>query len=172
MSIHHHLDTSGRCAAMGQSAEDTFAALAKEQGFTVKKSSDHQDRIEHFDFLIEKGGKRYRVEVKSKKGFSILHKGRMIRDFFLLEFVGVTGRAGWLYGQADLVAFQEENGFYLVPRKTLVEVGEKLCTREWVDDKKQMLYKNYGRKDRQDEVSAILVNDILVARNFSFWKKA
>jgi hypothetical protein len=128
--------------------------------------------VEHFDFLIEKGEKRYKVEVKSKKGFSILHNGRMTRDFFLVEFVGVTGYKGWLYGQADLVAFEEENGFYLVPRKTLAEVSGKLCKLDWVDHKTQMLYKTYGRKDRQDEVSAILINDILVTRNFSFWKKA
>jgi len=27
------------------------------------------------------------------------------KDFFLVEFVGVTGHAGWIYGNADLVAF-------------------------------------------------------------------
>lgn len=169
MAIHHELDTTGRCAEMGATAENQFIALAKSQGYTVTPATSHQDRIEHFDFIISKGGKSIKVEVKSKKGFSVLHNGRRTNSFFLVEFVGVAGFAGWLYGKADLVAFQESNGFYLVPRKTLAEVAEAKCSEEFVERRENMLYKTYGRRDRQDEVSAILINDILITRNFSFW---
>lgn len=50
-------------------------------------------------------------------------------------------------------------------------IVEKLCSEEFVDHRENMLYKTYGRRDRQDEVSAILVNDVIATRNFSFWKK-
>lgn len=171
MAIHHELDTTGRCAAMGETAEQQFVAIAKAHGYTVTQATPNQDRLDHFDYTIAKDGKAFKVEVKSKKGFGIYHNGRRTTDFFLVEFVGVAGFAGWLYGKADLVAFQEENGFYLVPRKTLVEVAEAKCSEEFVDRRENMLYKTYGRRDRQDEVSAILVNDIIATRNFSFWKK-
>lgn len=171
MAIHHHLDTTGRAATIGMRAEDSFVAQAKLQGFTVQKSNHHQDIREHWDFLITQGGKSQRVEVKGEKDFAILHNGQMTRDFFLVEFVGVTGHDGWLYGKADLVAFEKGGGFYIVPRTTLVAVAEKLCSTEWVTEKKKMLYKSYGREGRQDEVSAILISDILATRSFSFWKK-
>ena len=171
MAIHHELDTTGRMAAQGQNAEDEFIALARAQGYAVRMATSYEDRIKHFDCVLLKNGKSHKVEIKSKKNFCIWHKGRRIKDFFLVEFVGVAGHAGWLYGEADLVAFQEENGFYLVPRKTLVEVAEKLCSEEFVDHRENMLYKTYGRRDRKDEVSAILVNDVIVTRNFGFWKK-
>ena len=172
MPIHHQqFDPTGFDFRKGQNAEDSFHILAKSKGYAVRESRPDEDRIGHYDFVISKDGKSYKVEVKSKKLFHIRHKGRMISDFFLVEFVGVAGFAGWSYGQADLFAFEEENGFYLVPAKTFREVAEKLCSNEWVTDKKDMLYKRYGRKDRQDEVSAILLNDVIITRNFSFWKK-
>lgn len=155
----------------GQNAENAFAVLAISKGYLVRESNPNEDRIGHYDFTLSKGGKNLKVEVKSKKMFRILHKGRMIADFFLVEFLGVAGFAGWTYGKADVFAFEWDNGFYLVPSRTFREVAEKLCTNEWVTDKKNMLYKRYGRKDRQDEVSAILISDITDTKNFSFWKK-
>jgi hypothetical protein len=95
----------------------------------------------------------------------------MVDNFFLVEFLGVAGYAGWTFGKADVFAFEETNGFYLVPANTFREVAEKLCTKNWVSDKKDMLYNRYGRKDRLDEVSAILQSDIIATRNFAFWKK-
>jgi len=171
MAIHHYLDTTGRAAAIGVRAEDAFEALAKASGFAVEKSTRNQDMREHWDFRITKDGKSHRVEVKGEKDFAVLSNGQMTRDFFLVEFVGVTGHAGWLYGQADLVAFEKNGGFYVVPRNTLVSVAEKLCSTDWVKEKRHMLYKSYGREGRQDEVSAILINDIIATRSFSFWKK-
>ena len=172
MAIHHELDLTGRNSAQGQSAEAEFLALASSHGYAVRNATPHEDRTKHFDFVLLKDGKALKVEVKSKKSFCIWHKEQRTKNFFLVEFTGVAGYAGWLYGEADLVAFQEENGFYLVPRKTLVEIAEAKCDRKkWVDHRENMLYKNYGRRDRLDEVSAILVNDVIATRNFTFWKK-
>lgn len=171
MAIHHELDLTGRNASQGQSAEDAFCSLARAQGYAIRMATPHEDRIKHFDCVIFKNGKSYKIEIKSKKNFCVWHKERRTKDFFLVEFVGVTGHAGWLYGEANLVAFEVENGFYLVPRKTLVEIAEAKCSKQFVDHRENMLYKTYGRRDRQDEVSAILVNDIIATRNFSFWKK-
>lgn len=172
MAIHHELDATGRMATQGQNAENLFFSLAKSKGYKVEIASPYQETREHWDCRLSKDGSpSLTVEIKSQKSFSILHNGRRTKDFFLVEFVGVTGHDGWLYGKANLVAFEVENGFYLVPRKTLVEIAEKLCSKEFVDRKENMLYKTYGRRDRQDEVSAILLNDVIATRNFSFWKK-
>jgi hypothetical protein len=95
----------------------------------------------------------------------------MTKDFLLIEWKGITGHDGWIWGKADLIAFERQDGFYMIPRKTLLELGQKLCAETWVDRREEMLYKTYGRRDRQDAVSAILLNDVIATRNFSFWKK-
>lgn len=171
MSTRNQYDLTGHNHSMGQKAEDNFFALAKSKGYNVRVSNSHEDRIGHYDCTITKDGKSYKVEIKSKKGFSIKHKGRFTDSFFLVEFVGVSGHDGWLYGQADIVAFEEPNGFYIVSRKRLEEVAERLCKGPFVEKKVDMLYNRYGRKDRQDEVSAILVSDLSVEKSLVFWKK-
>jgi len=170
MAIHHELDLSGRANSQGENAESLFVELAKKHGHKVTPANTHQERVEHWDFLLTKE-KNLRVEVKSLKTFAVLHNGRMTKDFLLIEWKGVSGHDGWIWGKADLIAFERQDGFYIVPRKTLLELGEKLCSQEWVDRREDMLYKQYGRKDREDCVSAILLGDIIATRNFSFWKK-
>lgn len=172
MAIHHELDLTGRMSAQGQAAENVFFDLAASKGYRVQLADRYQETREHWDCRLTKDGSpSLTVEIKSQKSFSIFHNGKRTKDFFLVEFVGVAGHAGWLYGKANLVAFEVENGFYLVPRKTLVEIAEAKCSPQFVDRRENMLYKTYGRRDRQDEVSAILINDVISTRNFSFWKK-
>lgn len=157
--------------SQGRSAENVFIAMAKSKGYTVTLANPHQERVEHWDVRLEKSGSpSLTVEIKSAKSFPILHKGERTKNFFLLENKGVSGHDGWLWGKANVVAFEAENGFYIVPRKTLVEIFQKKCAKEWVDRREFMLYKTYGRRDRQDEVSAILISDVTATRNFSFWK--
>ena len=170
MAIHHPLDLSGKSNSQGQNAESLFVELAKKQGFRVTPANNHQERIEHWDFLLTKE-KNLRVEVKSLKTFGVLHNGRMTKDFLLIEWKTVTGHDGWIYGKADLIAFERQDGFYLVPRKTLLDLAEKLCAEIWVDKRENMLYRQYQRKERKDIVSAILLSDVIETRNFSFWKK-
>lgn len=170
MAIHHELDLSGRANSQGKNAEQLFVELAKKQGFKVTPANPHQERIEHWDFLLSKE-KNLKVEVKSLKSFAVLHNGRMTKDFLLIEWKGVSGHDGWIWGKADLIAFERLDGYYMIPRKTLLEVGEKLCSHDWVDKRENMLYNLYGRADRHDCVSAVLLSDIIATRNFSFWKK-
>jgi hypothetical protein len=170
MAIHHELDLNGRANFQGQNAESLFVELAKKQGFKVTPANSHQERIEHWDFLLTKE-KNLKVEVKSLKTFAVLHNGRMTKDFLLIEWKTVTGHGGWIYGKADLIAFERQDGFYLIPRKTLLDLAEKLCAEIWVDKRENMLYRQYQRKERKDIVSAILLSDVIATRNFSFWKK-
>lgn len=155
----------------GQSAEDVFCALAKAKGYSVTLANPHQERIEHWDCLLTKDGKSLKVEIKSKKNFGILRNGQMIRDYLLVEFAGISGERGWLYGKADLIAYEQEKSFLLVGREYLLSVACEKCSAEWVERREQMLYRNYGRKDRLDQVSAILLLDLQDKNKFCFWKK-
>jgi hypothetical protein len=170
MAIHHELDLSGRANLQGESAESLFADLAKKHGFKVTPANSYQERIEHWDFLLTKE-KNLRVEVKSLKTFAVLHNGRMTRNYLLVEFAGVSGQRGWVYGKADFIAYELKDYFLLVSREYLLAVACKKCSAEWVDKREEMLYRNYGRKDRLDQVSAILISDIEDKNKFCLWKK-
>lgn len=172
MAHQNTFDTTGVCFSQGQKAEDIFASVAKQKGFNVSPANKREELSEHFDFwVVSPQGKKLKVEVKSQRAFPVVNNGKLVRDFVLVEFQGVTGHKGWLYGKSDLIAFEYGDGFYLVPRSTVVQVAEKLCNGNFVDRKEHMLYNRYNRKGREDEVSAILLNDLIVTRNFSFWKK-
>lgn len=171
MATMNHLDTTGSAFEAGQKTEDRFAAIARASGYSVTNANSRQERIDHFDFIIQRDKGPLRVEVKGIKNFAILHNGRMTKDFFLIEWVGVAGFQGWIDGKADIIAFEREDGFYLVPRKTLLNVASRLCSSDLVSSREKMLYKSYRRNGRMDEVSAILISDILATRNFTFWKK-
>ena len=55
---------------LGERAEALFATLAKKLGWKVSPSSKDENIDEHWDFLIEKEGIAYKVEVKSRKRIS------------------------------------------------------------------------------------------------------
>ncbi len=164
--------TSDFALSKGENAERSFEQLALLNGYNITPATPQQERFEHWDFRITKdSGCNLTVEVKSKKAFPILdEKGEKTFDFVLLELLGITGKDGWLYGKANIIAFEWSNGFYLVPRTTLIQLVDSKLNRKRVDSKDKMLYKLYAREGRKDLCTAVLLNDIVATRNFSFWK--
>lgn len=161
MAHHYQQDTTGSDFKRGSDVEDKFAAIARSYGYSVKEATRKQDMLEHFDFILQKDGKApVTVEVKSMKNWPILHNGKSTKDFVIVEFRGITGHWGWLYGSAHWVAFERQDHFLLIPRSDLERISLKKVGTDWVERRENMLYNLYGRKDRLDEVSALLVSDI------------
>ena len=68
---------------------------------------------------------------------------------------------GWLFGKADLIAFENQNGFKIVERTALVRVINRLVKiRVKVDKPEDALYKVYNRKGRPDEITLIKSSDL------------
>lgn len=154
-----HLRNDGS-AQLGDNAEARFVRIAGKKGWKVKKSSRHDDRINHIDYYLtgrDKDGSdfTFSVEVKSRKA---LRRGQPVQDKWLyLEFKGIEGHDGWLYGKATFIAFEVEDGFILVNRAKLAAWGE-----EAVDGSKRATwaggarYIRYSRRDRPDEFVSIV----------------
>lgn len=145
---------------LGQKAESRFAILAEQNGWKVTEATKKGNIKGHYDYEISKDGQSLKVDVKSKKRVS--RRSENVQDDFIwVEFRTVRNTNGWLFGEADLIAFENQNGFKIVERKALVRVINKLVKiHVKVEKPEDALYKVYTRKGRPDEITLIRSSDI------------
>jgi hypothetical protein len=146
---------------LGQGAESRFASVAQRNGWEVVEASKEGNIEDHYDYEISKDGQRLKVDVKSKKRVS--RKTKDVQDDFVwVEFRTVRDTKGWLFGSADLIAFENQNSFKIVERKALVRLINKLVDVGGIKVKspEDALYKTYTRKGRPDEMTLIKASDL------------
>ena len=156
------------CLELGETAEQVFAGLVIAKGWQVQASTDQQDIHEHWDYLICKAERQFRVDVKARKRIRRSDPQQQ-DDWLWIELHGVREHdAGWLYGgQADLLAFELSTGFLLVRRVDLIAV---IC--EWVDfssevsSASQARYKLYRRANRHDCLTLIESQRLLELQHY------
>ena len=78
---------------------------------------------------------------------------------------------GWLFGKADLIAFEKESSFIFVKRLDLLSVvNKKVNLVAKVHNPKDALYKIYTRDGRKDKLTLLPTSDIEEIK-FMEWKK-
>lgn len=138
---------------MGTRAEDLFKEAAARAGARILlTASSDQDRIEHWDYLVQFPDypKARKVDVKAMKS---LERGSAPQDEWVcLELHGTAAASqGWLFGgHSDMIAFQSSVGFTLVHRRKLVQLLPPLVVREFVPRSSLALYKIYSRKGYEE----------------------
>lgn len=156
---------------MGEQAEDHFERIASEKGFEVTRATRKQN-LSHIDFIIKgKDGKPYFVDVKACKKSS---RSAQISDqeIVWIEFKNVAGNVGWVNGAADYIAFEREKDFVIVPRHNLVALCDRIVNKNnKVDSAKDALYNLYTRQGRKDEITLILMDDIIENIKVTYWLK-
>ena len=136
----------------GKSVEREFAAILTNPIFATKE----QDMHEHWDVedamavkYDVKGMKKYRRS--DDKPTDRLH---------WIELRNVNGKNGWLYGDADIIAFETRKWWLLVERKDLVQFVEGIIWGEETTEKPEP-YKLYQREGRQDLLTILPTVDLL-----------
>jgi hypothetical protein len=149
------------CLELGQTAEDIFAKLATERGWEVKPASAGENIDDHFDYRIRKEKELYKVEVKGKKRIQRADASTQ-EELVWIELHGVRIHdAGWLFGKADLIAFQMNASFRIIKRQDLVALVCKLIDyKSKVDSPKEALYKTYARAGRSDILTMLRYDDL------------
>jgi len=111
---------------------------------------------------MEMGGKRWGVDVK----------GNNLPDEIWCEFRNVNGNPGWMYGGANIIAFDmpEEGGFSVVNRDDLRLYCEQNVNDETVSNRRDAYKKRYTRKDRKDVITIIDLNDLKLISSYRVWK--
>ena len=146
----------------------TLKAPSK-KGLTVNVASFKENVHQHIDFFVR--GKteklkdfKFSVDVKARKRKS-RSSDEYDDEYTWVEFKNVKGRKGWLYGDADKIAFETEGGFVMVDREELAKwCEEKVDFKKAVRNPYSAIYKVYTRKGREDLISRIKTEDI---RNLS-----
>ena len=155
-------DKSGKCAQEGDRAEDLFVKIAEWKGLICKKSSKADNIASHIDIILDKqaSDKTWSVDVKAMKKTS--RSASSAQDQYVwIEFKNVQGNKGWLYGKADIIAFELENTFALVNRERLADWCEKnVDMTKTVKSPAEAIKKVYTRKGRKDQISLIPIKEI------------
>lgn len=156
---------------LGTHAEELFTIVARGRGWKVLPSSKDENIDEHWDFLIEKDHRAFRVEVKSRK--RIRREDGDTQSFLTwIELHGVRPRdRGWLFGKADLIAFEKPGSFLLVKRTALLAVvNRKVDLEKKVIEPGQAVYGIYTRRGRKDKLTLLPFDDIESIK-FNEWEK-
>ncbi len=142
---------------LGDSAEQRFAHLAQLRGWQVMAATPVQNIDEHWDFLLQKGGLQFRVDVKAMK--RVRRQDAAVQDQWLwIELHGVRPHdPGWLFaGQADLIAFERKAAFLIVKRVDLIPLVTSLvATQISAATPDTAQYKIYSRPGRPDRLTLI-----------------
>jgi hypothetical protein len=156
---------------MGERAETLFILLAVKSGWKISASTKDQNIDEHWDYLIEKDDLSFRVEVKSRKRIN-RSEDELQSDLTWIELHGVRPKdAGWLFGKADLIAFEKERSFLFVKKVDLLAVvNKKVNLVAKVKNPKDAVYKVYSREGRKDKLTLLPLSDIESIK-FMEWQK-
>lgn len=100
----------------GIAAEKSFEQTMQALGYKVEESTVHEDRTMHIDFHVTVNGNRHSIDVKSMKS---MPNNISDSQAFWIELINVNGDAGWLYGEAECIAFERRYDFVIVSRAKL-----------------------------------------------------
>ena len=153
----------------GKRAHQEFSSLAQTKGFIVTDAPLYVDMRNHIDLYLKKKDKVFSVDVKAMKKINRYDSAAQDKLVYV-EFKNVRGDRGWLYGDADLIAFETKETFEIVSRKNLVNYCEQNVERKFVSYAREALYKFYRRDGRKDLISIIELNKI-PKKFVSSWKK-
>ncbi len=155
---------------LGEKAEGLFILIAVKHGWKISASTREQNIDEHWDYLIEKDDQQFKVEVKAEKRIQRKDDDSQAH-FTWVELRNVRGKVGWLFGKADLIAFEEEKTFFFVKRLDLLAlVNRKVNLVAKVKSAKDAHYKIYTREGRKDKLTLLPTSDINPIK-FMEWKK-
>ena len=113
------------------------------------------------------------MEYEGKEGkWGVDVKGNNLPDEIWCEFKNVAGNPGWMYGGAKIIAFDmpEEGGFSVVDREDLVSYCEANVEDVFVSHKRDSYKKKYTRKDREDVITTLTLNDLKGLLSYRVWK--
>jgi len=147
----------------GKDAEGRFASLVELKGWLTETTSRNTDIYDHIDLYMTK---KVSVDVKSTKRVT----DHQNDNYHWVEIKNVHGKNGWLYGKADFFAFETVRYWILVSRKKLIKFVESNTIKEYVEDKKDAIYRLYTRNGRSDVITLVKSLDLMAISDNIFHK--
>jgi hypothetical protein len=168
----------------GANSEKLFCSLALKNNWKIASVSQEVNMKHHVDFIISKNNLQFKVDVKAQKRLS--RRMSVQDEWIAIEFVGVSyprtniiqfsntpfnpanpnfllgsGKKGWIYGEADIIAFEMNSHFLLVDKQRLLQhCIEKINFATRVHASALAKYHVFSRPDRGDLISFINKKDL------------
>ena len=136
--------------------EDFARKILTEANESVQASTDEEDMFEHWDIKLET---KFDVKAVKKINRSDVDTDETIH---WVELKNVRGKLGWLYGEADYFAFELDEYWVVVEKKTLQDfIAEKL--KDKIESETPSLYKIYKRTkyDKLDWITLVKTIDLM-----------
>jgi len=169
MTYRNKHDSSGKCGEIGEKVEKLFVSVLKRKDPKARVGTSQEDLFGKIDVVSPKYGGTYDVKAKKKVSRS---NAEAQDEFIWIEYQNVQGTRGWLFGDADFIAFERENDFVVIPRNDLIKVCKLLVDKDrFVVEGKYALYKMYQRKGRKDLLTMIKMSDIVGLSNVEIMEK-
>lgn len=142
---------------MGSHAESLFQRLCQSHGMPIRPATRFENIVRHFDFVVSPWTafplpcRSARVEVKSIK---CPRRGdKPDPTLIYVELRAVMGHKGWVFGDADLVAFEQPNdSFLIVHRNELAERANEMHAIAPMGFRSGVKGTLWSRPDRNDLV--------------------
>lgn len=148
------------CWDRGFAFEDRVIHTFRGMGYSANKSSEAEDMRQHIDLWAEGvDGKWHSFDAKAMRSLS---RGGPLQDLWVaIEWRGVGGGPGSIYGSQEFFVFERAHGLTIVPRAALLEFGLARVDRTaFVHRSDYALYKLYTRKGRKDLISWVSLDDM------------
>ena len=158
-------------ASIGSKSERLFIGLASKRGFEVKHSSPQQNKIQKIDFYLTKNDVTKGFDVKARKKLSASHQNYN-DDWMWVEFKNADGFKGWLYGEADYIAFEKKDYYLIVDRISLLNFSLKAVdfSKEFARFSEDAKYRLYNRRD-SEEIALVKTSDVKKINRTAIWNK-
>jgi len=152
----------------GNESARRFVEACQSIGYETRKSTREEDIYDHIDYWVKR--RNYKND-PIESGVDV--KGGNHPECVWVEFKNVNGDKGWMYGEAEFIAFDipEVGGFVVVLRKDLAAYAELVVERTFVD-KKNAYRKFYQRAGRQDVISLLYLEDLKQLKSYKVLKYA
>lgn len=158
---------------IGKQVEANFAeTLLKSLGGVIHVTDQQTDMLQHIDLYWqpnEKNKRRYGIDVKGIKRNS--RNEELDDSIHWLEFQNVVGKKGWLYGKAEMFAFETNKSWLLIGKNKLIVYALSRCEdKQRIYTKMPEPYHLYQRFNRKDIIMKVKTSDLEEIADKILWK--
>jgi hypothetical protein len=164
-------DRTGECLQSGLGAEELFDQIALSKHLEIKNARRRENMQKHIDKYVTDDVGTWSVDIKARKKTRRSDDNAQ-DDWIWIEFQNVRGNTGWLYGEADCIAFETQDNFVIVKKDSLIEYVENVVDMgKSVKHSSQARYKTYRRAGRNDLLTMVELSEIKNNCEYSIWEK-
>ena len=164
-------DRTGECLQSGLGAEELFDQIAISKHLEIKNARRRENMQKHIDKYVTDDVGTWSVDIKARKKTRRSDDNAQ-DDWIWIEFQNVRGNTGWLYGEADCIAFETQDNFVIVEKDSLIKYVENVVDMgKSVKYSSQARYRTYRRANRNDLLTMVELSEIKKNCDHFIWEK-